>query len=138
LIISVTALCHAHRSANATLPNQLVEDPRIGRGTVGGDLGRDRTQAQHPVEEPPCRCQVAPLGQQYIDDLAVLVDRPVQIRPPAGDLDIGLVSEPPVTGSMTARRAASMNSGVNCCTHRYTVTWSTVTPRSAISSSTSR
>jgi hypothetical protein len=29
-------------------------------------------------------------------------------------------------------------SGVNRCTHRQTVTWSTVTPRSASSSSTSR
>jgi hypothetical protein len=36
------------------------------------------------------------------------------------------------------RRAASMNSGVNRCTLPQTVTWFTVTPRSASSSSTSR
>ncbi len=35
-------------------------------------------------------------------------------------------------------RAASANSGANRWTHRYTVTWSTSTPRSARSSSTSR
>jgi nitrite reductase (NADH) large subunit len=35
-------------------------------------------------------------------------------------------------------RAASISSGVNRCTQRYTVTWSTRTPRSASSSSTSR
>src|SRR6266545_4058433 len=35
-------------------------------------------------------------------------------------------------------RAASANSSTNRWTHRYTVTWSTLTPRSARSSSTSR
>jgi NAD(P)-dependent dehydrogenase (short-subunit alcohol dehydrogenase family) len=54
-----------------------------------------------------------------------------------GDLDVSLVGEPPVAGRMTAQ-PASMNSGVNRWTQRYTVTWSTVTPRSASSSSTSR
>jgi hypothetical protein len=33
----------------------------------------------------------------------VLVDRPVQIRPPASDLDVRLIGEPPVTGNVAAR-----------------------------------
>jgi hypothetical protein len=41
-------------------------------------------------------------------------------------------------GAWRQGRAASMNSRVNRCTHRYTLTWSTVMPRSASNSSTSR
>ncbi len=52
------------------LGQELVEDPRVDRGLVGGDLA----------------------------DLAVLVDRPVQVGPLAGDLDVGLVDGPPVAG----------------------------------------
>jgi len=39
--------------------DQLAQDPRTGRGTAGGDLGRDRARAQRPSEEPPGR------GQSY-------------------------------------------------------------------------
>lgn len=39
--------------------DQLVQDPRIGSGTVGSDLGRDRAAAQRAGEEPPGRGQVA-------------------------------------------------------------------------------
>jgi len=38
--------------------NQLARDPLIGRGLVGGDLGRDGAAAQRPGEEPPGRGQV--------------------------------------------------------------------------------
>jgi len=72
-------------------------------GAVGGDLGRDRAGAQRPSEEPPGGGQVALLGQQRVNDPAVLVDRPVQIRPPPSDLDIRLIGEPPVTGNVAAR-----------------------------------
>jgi hypothetical protein len=75
--------------------DQLVQDPRISRGPVGGDLGRDRTRAQRPDEEPPGGSQVPPHGQHDVDDLAVLVNRPVQVRPTARHLDIGFVGKPP-------------------------------------------
>jgi hypothetical protein len=32
----------------------------------------------------------------------MLVNRPVEVDPPTGDLHVGLVDEPPVTGSVTA------------------------------------
>ena len=48
--------------------------------------------------------------QQDVDDLAVLVDGPVEISPCASDLHIGLVDERPVTGAWRHGRAASMNS----------------------------
>jgi hypothetical protein len=48
-----------------------------------------------------------------------------------------LVHEPSVLWGVWQGRAASMSSGVNRCTHRKTVTWSTSMPRSASNSSTS-
>src|SRR5215204_3444529 len=51
---------------------------------------------QGPGEEPAGRGGVPLLGQQHVDDLPVLVDRPVQVAPTAGYLDVGLVDEPPV------------------------------------------
>jgi hypothetical protein len=82
--------------------DQLIQNPRIGSGPVGSDLGRDRAAAQRADEEPPGRCQVAALGQQYAKDLAMPINRPVQVGPPAGDLHVSLVGEPPVAGSVTA------------------------------------
>ncbi len=38
-----------------------------------------------------------------VDDLAVLVDRPVHVPPPSGDLHIGLIDEPTVTDRVSAR-----------------------------------
>ena len=60
--------------------DQFAEDPRAGRGTTGGDLGRDRARAQRPGKEAPGGRKVTPPGQQDVDDLAMLVDRPVQGR----------------------------------------------------------
>ena len=39
-------------------------------------------------EERPCRRGIAAFGDQHIDDLAVLIDRPVQVGPAPGDLDV--------------------------------------------------
>jgi hypothetical protein len=41
---------------------------------------------------------------KHVDDLPELVDRPVQVRPPARDRHVGLVDEPPVTRCVAARR----------------------------------
>jgi hypothetical protein len=49
------------------------------------------------------RAKITPAGQPEVDDLAVLVDRRVQVRPPSGDLDVGLVDKPPVIGAVAAR-----------------------------------
>jgi hypothetical protein len=98
--------------------DQLVEHPRVNGRAVGGDLGRDGARAQRPGEEPPRRAQVAPRRQEDIDDLAVLVDGPLQVRPLAGHLDVGLIGEHRSPGAWRPGRAASMNSGVNRWTHR--------------------
>jgi hypothetical protein len=48
-------------------------------------------------EEIPCDRQVTTLGPQHVSDLAMLVNRLGQIRPPPGDRDVRLANEPPVT-----------------------------------------
>jgi hypothetical protein len=58
-------------------------------------------------EEPPGGRQVPLLRDQHVDDLPVLVYRPIQIDPPPGDLDIGFIDigfidEPPVAGGVSA------------------------------------
>jgi hypothetical protein len=73
----------------------------------------------------------------HVDHLALLVHRPVDIAPHSGDLDIGLLDEPPIPRQMPGRRGRVDQQGVNRCTHRYRVTWSTSMPRSARSSSRS-
>ena len=58
---------------------------------------------QRPGEAAPGSCQVAPRGQQDVDDLAVLIDCAVQVGLPAGDLQVGLIDEPQVPGNVPAR-----------------------------------
>ena len=102
--------------------DEIVDHPQIRAGLVRGHFDRRGPVGQGPGEEPAGRGSVPLLGQQHVDDLPVLVDRPVQVPPPASDLDVGLVHEPPVAAACRSGRAASANSGVNRCTHRYTVT----------------
>jgi hypothetical protein len=82
---------------------ELVQDPRVGRCSVCGDLNGHCSTGECPAEELPRRRQVTPACQPDVDDLAELVDRPVQICPPAGDPDLGLDDEPPVTRDMKPR-----------------------------------
>jgi hypothetical protein len=46
---------------------------------VGRDLGRDHVRAERSGEEAPRCGQVAPCGQLDVDDLAILIDGPVEI-----------------------------------------------------------
>jgi hypothetical protein len=59
--------------------------------------------SQRAGEEPASGGGVPLLGHQHVDDLAVLVDGPVQVPPPGGDLDVGLIDEPTVAGGVTQR-----------------------------------
>ena len=82
--------------------DELVEDPWIRGRLVRGDLNGLDSGGKCPGEERPSGSQVTPGGQPYVDDLPILVDRPLQVRPPAVDLDVGLVNEPAVTRHVTA------------------------------------
>jgi hypothetical protein len=82
---------------------QLLKHRRVHRRVVGDHLNwRDPHCADGALEEPAGRCRVPPRGHEHVDDLPELVDRAVDIAPPAGDLDIGLVHLPAVAGGMAA------------------------------------
>jgi hypothetical protein len=63
---------------------------------------RDPRRADGPLEEPAGSRRVPPLRDEYVDDLPELVDRTVDIAPPAGDLHPGLVDLPAVIDSVAA------------------------------------
>jgi hypothetical protein len=54
-------------------------------------------------EEASGRLAVAGSQDEHVDDLAMLVDRPVDVTPDAADLDVGLIDEPPVTRRVPGR-----------------------------------
>ena len=85
------------------LGHQLVEHPRIGRGPVGGHLSRPSRRAQGPGKEPSGRRKIPLRRGQNINDLPILVDRPLHVHPAPGELQVGLVDEPAVPGDMPAR-----------------------------------
>ena len=60
---------------------QLIEYPWVGGRPISGHLGGAWTVLQCAVEESASGRQIQILCDQDIDDLAILVDRPVQIAP---------------------------------------------------------
>ena len=97
--------------------DQLIEHPRVGRGAVGRDLGRNGAGAERPGEEAPRCSQVTPDRQQDLNDLAMLIDGPVQVSPFAGHLQVCLVDEPQVARGVPARPGRLNELLVNRCTH---------------------
>jgi hypothetical protein len=76
--------------------DQFVENPQVWCGLVGGHLDGRLLVAESAEEESAGRRGVALSGQQHVDDLPELVDRPIQVPPPAGHLHMGLIHEPAV------------------------------------------
>jgi hypothetical protein len=75
-----------------------------GRRLVGDHLdGSDLGRADGLFEEPAGCPDVVPWGDEHVDDLVELVDRPVHVAPLAGDLHIGLVDPPTVPDHAAAR-----------------------------------
>ena len=83
--------------------HQVVEDPWVDGCGVGDDLGRrDLQRGQRPLEEAAGGLAVAPLRDQDVDDLPMLVDRPIHVAPHAIDFDVRFVDEPPVAWRVAA------------------------------------
>src|SRR5262249_11516107 len=80
--------------------HELVEHPRIDRRSIAGQLDGWQATAQRAGKECSWCGRVATCGRQRVDDLAVLVERAVQVSPASGDLDVGLVDEPALPGCM--------------------------------------
>jgi hypothetical protein len=66
--------------------DQLLDHRAQGRGPVGHDLDRLTMSTQRGLEEPTRRRGVASGRDVHVDDLAMLIDGPVDVTPPSRDL----------------------------------------------------
>src|SRR6266516_7899862 len=83
--------------------DQPVEHRRVDRCGIGDYFGRRHPQhGQRPPQEPAGSLRVPTGRDQHVDDLPVLVNRPIDVSPPAVDLDVRLVDEPPIAGRVPA------------------------------------
>jgi hypothetical protein len=81
----------------------LVEHARIRGCPVGDDLDRRHTSGFPGVlEEPAGRLAVPATRRVQVDDLRELVDRSIQVHPPAGDFHIRFIHVPPVADPVPA------------------------------------
>jgi hypothetical protein len=81
----------------------LVQHDRVRRCSVGDHLHRGHLRrGDGPFEEPAGRGDVTPRGDEHVNNLAELIDRPVHIPPSPSDLHIGLVHEPAISYSVPA------------------------------------
>jgi hypothetical protein len=117
---------------------QLIEYPWVGGRPISGHLGWAWAVFKSAGEESASGRQIPILRDEDIDDLAILVDRAVQIDPTPGDFDVSFIDEPAIArrvpagpGRIDQQRSKSLHPPVDS-------DGSTVTPRSASSSSTSR
>ena len=81
--------------------NQLVQHTRIGRCFLRHHHTRVGAVLESLGKEPAGGCQVPLLRHQYVDDLAALLDRSVQIDPAPGEPS-RFVGKPPITGNVPA------------------------------------
>jgi len=66
--------------------DELLDHAGVDRCPFGGDLDRSGARAEGAGEERSCSAGIAAFGDEDVDDLAVLVDRAVEVRPAAGTL----------------------------------------------------
>ena len=83
--------------------DQVAENPQVCAALSVGHLHGRVLVAESAFEEPAGRRGVPLFGQQHVDDLPELVDRPIQVPPPASDLHIGLIHEPPIPDRVPTR-----------------------------------
>src|SRR5262249_42255261 len=104
--------------------DDLVDHARVHRCPIRGDFDRRRAVRESAGEERPCGAGVAALADQYVDDLTVLIDRAVQVGPPARDLDVRFIDEPPITRHVACRTRGVdelLGEGLHPPIHRHVI-----------------
>ncbi len=81
---------------------ELIDDGEQGPSSIGHDLGWIAMHTKRSLEEPSRGRRVAPRRDEYVDDLTVLVDSPVDVAPRASDLHIRLVHKPTIADRVAA------------------------------------
>ena len=82
---------------------QFIDHAQQRWSEIGRDFFRTFVAGQDRREERSCCGQIASFRNVHVDDLAVLVDRPIHLPPNTSDFHVGLINEPAVTDTVTAR-----------------------------------
>jgi hypothetical protein len=77
--------------------DQFLDHHAERRRSIGHDLDRIAMSSECGLEEPTCGFRVAFRWHVHVDDLAVLIDRAVDVSPEPSDLDVCLIHEPTVS-----------------------------------------
>jgi hypothetical protein len=118
-VISLNAVVAILLSAVPRRRQQVIQNGRIRWRLVGGDLHRrDLGRADGLRKEPAGRHGVLAGGDEHVDDLTELVDRPGHVPPVASHLHVGLVDLPAIATAWRPGRAAAARTGVNRSTQR--------------------
>ena len=82
---------------------QRLHDGRVGRRPIGDDLDRRAVgRTDSSFEEAVGRGAIPSWRDEHLDDLAELVDCPVDVASPARDLYVGLVDLPAIPNRVPA------------------------------------
>jgi hypothetical protein len=102
-VVALDAVVGVADGATPRCRQPLLQHRRVHRRLIGGDLDRiDLGCANRPLEEPVGGRGVSLPGDEDVDDLAELVNRPVHIPPLPGDFHLGLVHLPVVADGVSA------------------------------------
>ena len=129
-----------------------MQTSEIGAALVDHNAFRDTVGANGAFEKPSGGSRIAVLSQHKFKGLAVAIDSAVQVGPLATHSDVGFVSH--LAGHCIAMAREGIRQelavgfffacafaaicGAHFTTQRFSVAWSTSTPRSAMISSRSR
>ena len=83
--------------------NVLIDNARVDRCSIGGDVDWSGAECHRAGEEGSRRGAIAAFGDEDVDHLAVLVDRAVEVGPAAGDLDVCFIDEPAISCRVSQR-----------------------------------
>ena len=90
----VQVLRLAHLDVRTRVGSNTLNGRPVGAALVDGYLFGRTVQADGLFEKASGSCVISLGALQKVDRIAVAVDRPAQILPLAGDLDVGLIHSP--------------------------------------------
>ena len=92
-MITLNAVVRVFLSVVNRAGQEIFDHVRESRGPVCDDLFRFVACVEHGSEEFACCRDMAFRRDENVDDLAVFIDRPVDVSPDASDFYVGLVDE---------------------------------------------
>src|SRR5919108_4527849 len=119
------------------VPEDGPNSPRVGVVAIGGDaVGRDPGHRPRRTEERLGRCEAPRVAEAYVHEIAISINRAVEIAPLSLHFDVGLVDVPAVSHCTTALLAQGL--GQEWGEHDLPTIWSPSDRRTGPSPSCAR